>query len=287
MTFGITYVYEGVLILAGLRIPGGTHLTAVPLAERISPALVVLALGGVMWVPALSTVLTIKFVTREGFGLTNFRVGPLRPYFISALVVPACFVATYGLTWLLGLGHPDWQLMEMRNVYLATRGDTSTMPSPALVLPGAFLASVLLGPTINGIFGFGEEFGWRGYLLPKLLPMGKLKAYTFLGAIWGLWHAPVILVGFNYPNYPILGIIAMMGMTTALGIYINELSLQNRSSILAGWVHGAFNGQAYGIWRILFTDVNPLISGFTGLVGMGVWLLVGLVEARRGRTAAL
>jgi membrane protease YdiL (CAAX protease family) len=35
-----------------------------------------------------------------------------------------------------------------------------------------------------GLFGFGEEFGWRGYLLPKLMPLGRWKAYVLVGIIW-------------------------------------------------------------------------------------------------------
>ncbi len=61
------------------------------------------------------------------------------------------------------------------------------------------------------------------------------------------------------------------------------MTLRNRSSILAGWIHGAFNGQAYGIWRLLFPDVNPLLGGMTGLVGMAVWLAVGLWQVRRAQ----
>ncbi len=271
LTFGITYAIEGVLILSGFRV------TSVPAlyGQYI--------IAGVMWVPAVATALTIKWITHEGFAITNFRIGALRPYLISALVVPAGFIATYALTWLLGLGQPDWQLAEFRALLAFTGADTSTMPSSAVILPAIFLASLLVGPTLNGIFAFGEEFGWRGYLLPKLMPLGKLQAYTLVGVIWGLWHAPLILIGFNYPGYLFLGIVAMAGMTTAIGIYINEMALRNRSSILAGWIHGAFNGQAYGIWRILFPNVNPLIGGFTGVIGIAVWLILGLWIANRGR----
>lgn len=271
ITFGITYAIEGTLILAGFR------LTGVP------PLYGQFIIAGVMWVPAVATVLTVKLITHEGFAITNFRIGALRSYLTSALVVPACFITTYTLTWLLGLGQPDWQLADFRAFLASTGAKTSTMPSSALFLPAVFLASVFLGPTINGIFGFGEEFGWRGYLLPKLIPLGKVKAYTILGVIWGLWHAPLIVVGFNYPGYAVLGIVGMVVMTTAIGIYINELTLQNRSSILAGWIHGAFNSQVYGIWRILFPNVNPLIGGFTGVIGVTVWLILGLWKVHRGR----
>ena len=137
-----------------------------------------------------------------------------------------------------------------------------------------------MGPTVNGLFGFGEEFGWRGYLLPKLMPLGKWKAYTLVGIIWGLWHAPLILAGFNYPGFPVLGVLGMIGMTTTFGFYINEMTLRHRSSILAGWMHGAFNGQFYGVWRILFPEAHPLLGGVTGLVGMLVWAALGLAVTR-------
>lgn len=270
ITFGITYSIEGILILAGLK------LTGVPLLYGQ------LIIAGVMWVPTAATVLTIKFITREGFAIINFRIGSLRPYLISALVVPACFIIIYALTWFLGLGQPDWQLTGFRALMTSTNAKISTMPSSALILPAIFLSSLVIGPTLNGIFGLGEEFGWRGYFLPKLMPLGKLKAYIIMGAVWGMWHAPLIIVGFNYPGNPLLGIIGMMVLTTTFGIYINEMTLQNRSSILAGWIHGAFNGQAYGIWRILFPNVNPLIGGFTGVVGAVVWLSLGLWKACRG-----
>jgi hypothetical protein len=75
ITFGITYAIEGALILAGFR------LTGVP------PLYGQLVIAGVMWVPAVATVFTIKWITHEGFAITNFRIGVLRPYLTSALVV--------------------------------------------------------------------------------------------------------------------------------------------------------------------------------------------------------
>ena len=54
-------------------------------------------------------------------------------------------------------------------------------------------------------FSFGEEWSWRGYLLPQLLPLGQWRALLISGAIWGLWHAPLIVLGANYPGHPILG----------------------------------------------------------------------------------
>ncbi|MBA8824609.1 membrane protease YdiL (CAAX protease family) [Saccharopolyspora lacisalsi] len=44
------------------------------------------------------------------------------------------------------------------------------------------------------VFAFGEECGWRGYLLPKLLPTGIWPMLLLSGVIWTAWHAPLILL---------------------------------------------------------------------------------------------
>lgn len=270
ITFVITYAIEGGLILSGFRM---TQLPA------IYGQLIVAA---VMWVPALATVLTIKFVTREGFAIVNFRLGSWKPYLTSGLLVPFSFVFIYGLTWLLGLGQPDWELEQfLATIRLVAGPDLPPMPSPALVLPLLFVVTLVISPFINGLFGFGEELGWRGYLLPKLMALGKVKAYLLLGIVWGLWHLPLILIGFTYPGQPILGTLAFIALTITFGIYLNELTLRHGSSILAGWVHGVFNSQKLGIWALIFPITNPLIGGFAGIVGIMVWLSLGLWETRR------
>jgi hypothetical protein len=155
----------------------------------------------------------------------------------------------------------------------------TTFPAPSTFLGIAFVASLFASPWINSLAGFGEEWGWRGFLLPRLLPLGKWKAYLLVGIIWGLWHAPLVVVGFNYPGYPLLGILLMCGFTFSSGIFINELSLKYRSAVLAGWIHGLINCQGYGIWRLLFFNTNPILGGMAGLVGMIGWLALGMWSA--------
>ncbi len=158
----------------------------------------------------------------------------------------------------------------------------STAPTPGLLLGGILFASLFISPWFNSFIAFGEEWGWRGFLLPHLMPLGKWKAYSLLGVIWGLWHAPMIAIGFNYPGTPVLGILMMVLLTTALGIFVNEMTLHYQSAILAGWIHGVFNSQAYGIWRmLLFAGTNPVLGGITGLVGIAVISFLGLVTMRR------
>jgi len=268
ITFVVTYAIEGVMALSGVRF------------DKIPPILAQLAVAAVMWVPAMAALITMKFITREGFGIANIRFGSWKPYLATALLVPAAFFLIYGLTWLLNLGQPDWQLEDLMGLMASTGADMSQAPDPSLLLAGMLPLTLFFSPFINSLFGFGEELGWRGYLLPKLMPLGKPRAYLLLGVIWGLWHLPLLLVGFLVPDKPLWAVIAMIGLTTTLGVYINELTLHYRSSILAGWVHGVFNSQSYGIWRILFPSVNPYLGGMVGLLGWIAWLVLGLGAAR-------
>lgn len=91
ITFGITYAVELALILSDFR------------ADSVPQFFGQLVTAGVMWVPTLATLLTLKLVTHEPVRSLNLRLGPIRPYLITALVVPAAFALIYGLTWLHGL----------------------------------------------------------------------------------------------------------------------------------------------------------------------------------------
>ncbi len=270
ITFGITYLVEGILILLGFRV------TALPAGVGQY------VIAGVMWVPAVAALITLRFVTHEKVSSIYLRFGPSwKPYLAVALLIPLTFFITYLLTWLLGLGSPDWQLTSFFGTIAASGVDMASAPPAPLLLGGLFGISLVGAPFLNSIFGLGEELGWRGFLLPRLMPLGKLKAYLLLGVIWGLWHAPLIAVGFNYPHSPVLGILLMILLTTAIGLTINELTLHYKSAILAGWVHGVFNSQSYGIWRtLLFANTNPLLGGITGLVGIVVLTLLGFGTLR-------
>ncbi len=270
-TFAITYALEGGLILTGFRfsaIPG-------PFGQYV----VLIA----MWVPAVAVLLTVKLITHEKPALPNLHLGSWKPYVGSALIMPLCFAITYGLTWLFGLTQPDWGLVQFRQMFLDAGVPFPPIPDPMLPIAGLLFASLVTGPFVNGLIAMGEEIGWRGYLLPRLMPLGKVRAYLISGVIWGLWHMPVILIGFTYLNQPILGTLAFILVTTGLGIYINELTLRYNSVWLAGWVHGIFNSQKLGVWALLFPVANPLLGGYAGVIGIIVLFALGIWQLWQGR----
>jgi membrane protease YdiL (CAAX protease family) len=272
ITFGITYSVEIALIYHGVRFDPYPPPWAVPVVASL------------MWVPGVAALVTVRFITKEGRHVLRIRRGPLRPYLVTALVIPGVFALVYALTWLLNLGDPEWHLASFLAEMASQGGDVSAVPPAWILIPAVLGASVVFAPFVNALFGFGEELGWRGYLLPQLMPLGKPRAYLLVGLIWGLWHAPLLAAGFSYgPGNAAVNILVFVLLTTGLGVYINEMSLRYRSSVLAGWIHGVFNCQAYGVWPILFVNINPLLGGKTGLVAAAVWLALGLLEAQRSK----
>ena len=265
--FGIAW-----LVALTLYLTGG--LTATPYT------LVLLAVG-YMGAPAFAHILT-RLVTREGWqGLflrPNFKQGRL--YWLICWIAPALFTFA-GMAVFFAL-FPQYydpafsavtKLME-GNAQLA--GQPIPEIDPKLVVIGQTLTALLIAPILNAIPILGEEFGWRAYLQPKLMPLGGRKAMLVMGVIWGLWHAPVIAMGHNYgteyPGAPWLGILVMTWFTFILGTFLGWAVLRGGSVWPAVIGHGAINGIA-GIY-VFFTQGSPnLLLGPSAAGIMGSWAI--------------
>ena len=241
----------------------------------ISLALVLLA-GPVMWSPALAHLLT-RLVTREGWEEPRLRPRLRRgwPYWLAAWLLP-------GLLTILGMvvfflifrRYYDPSLSTLRGMLETTLPEGVEMEDLNLwVLTAVQVGQALLiAPVVNSIATFGEEFGWRAYLQPKLMPLGLRRALILTGVIWGVWHWPVILMGYNYgfdyPGAPFLGLLAMVWFTVALGVLLGWLTLKGESVWPAVIGHAAVNGVA-GLGVIFLQGEPNTLLGPTpvGLVG--------------------
>ncbi len=68
-------------------------------------------------------------------------------------------------------------------------------------LTGSLSAVPLNAMAMIVVWSIGEELGWRGYALPRLMEqIGPAWASLVIGIIWWLWHTPGWLVGFGAPT---------------------------------------------------------------------------------------
>ncbi|MDD1741769.1 MAG: CPBP family intramembrane metalloprotease [Methanotrichaceae archaeon] len=170
-------------------------------------------------------------------------------------------------------------LMNLTNQALQTNWIKTFNPL-MLALLGT-LEAIAISPFINGSFAFGEEFGWRAYSLPKLLPLGGRKAILIMGIIWGVWHWPVIAMGHNYgfyyPGAPWTVMLAMIWFTVIVETFLGWVTLRSRSVWPAVIGHAAINGIS-GL-PLLFVQAQPnLLLGPapTGLIASLAWTILAL-----------
>ncbi|WP_311172314.1 CPBP family intramembrane glutamic endopeptidase [Halobellus ordinarius] len=136
-----------------------------------------------------------------------------------------------------------------------------------------------LGTTVNAVFAFGEEFGWRGYLLWELAPWGFWKASFTIGALWGVWHAPVIVAGYNYPSFPAIGVVAMTIACISFSPVYTYLVVRSESILAAALLHGVFNGSAGLVIAYAVAGdavLSELVASPVGAAGIVAFGLVGV-----------
>jgi membrane protease YdiL (CAAX protease family) len=285
LAFGIAWMGGLVIYLTG-------GLVNSPIISgRINLALVILTVV-YMGAPAIAHLLT-RLISREGWRdlylRPKFRQG--WPYWIICWIAPAVFIFLGAAVFFVIFPQNfDPSLRLVRSMMeSASGGQSLPQIDPWMVLVTQSLFAIVIAPILNAIPILGEEFGWRAYLLPKLMPLGGRKAVLLTGVIWGVWHWPVIAMGYNYgfsyPGSPWLGPIAMVWFTVVFGTLIGWASLRAGSVWPAVIGHGALNGMA-GIVAVFVqghpnTLLGPSVVGVIGSIGFTVVALI-LFLAPRG-----
>ena len=226
-----------------------------------------------MWMPGISAIVVTLFVKREKFSSLNLnRLGPKRYYFWAWLLFPVLGILTGILTLVFGAGQLDLEFSMIKQAAAQMPG--AEQVAPGLIVAGQILAALTLAPLFNTLFALGEELGWRGFLLPELLPMGQWKAVLISGVIWGLWHAPAIWQGLNYPTVnPWLGVLMMVVFTVLTGTILSWLYLETRSPWAPALGHGALNAVA-SLPMLFLVGVDISIGGtIASVIG---WLSLAL-----------
>jgi membrane protease YdiL (CAAX protease family) len=249
------------------------------IGETATVALV--AWSAAMWMPGLGAIIATRLGEKEELKTLGLRRLGKKKIYLWAWLGPILAVLVTGvISWLFGWGKfdPTFQLIRQAVEGLPNVPETA-LP---LLLSAKIAAALTIAPLFNTLFALGEELGWRGYLLPKLLPLGQIPAMLISGVIWGIWHAPAILQGHNYPENPVLGVGMMIVFTVLLGIFFSWLYLKTKSPWAPALAHGTVNAVA-GLPLLFLTDVNLSLGG--SLTSVSGWLalavLVGILCWKR------
>ncbi|MFC1976036.1 CPBP family intramembrane glutamic endopeptidase [Chloroflexota bacterium] len=208
-----------------------------------------------MWGPGIAAIVATLTSGGSFRNLNLRRLGPKRFYLWAWLLFPILTIVSSVVTVLFGIGEFDPNFTMINDTLPA-----SETLNPTFIVAAQVGVALTIAPLFNTLFAMGEELGWRGFLLPKLLPLGQWKAILISNIIWGLWHAPVIVQGLNYPGYPIAGIFMMVVFTLLLGTIFSWLYLNTKSPWTPALAHGSVNAIA-GV-PVLF-----LIPGFDMALG--------------------
>jgi membrane protease YdiL (CAAX protease family) len=254
------------------------------------PLVVYAAVG--MFGPALAALLT-RLMRREGFADAGLRlVGRGQRgggwMFLAAYFVPPLLIAA-SIGFVLLTGYQHWAFSENMQHYgqivvdaLRQRGQAipQELTPEQLGMTNFWVsvaAALTFGLLINSIFTFGEEFGWRGYLLPKLAPLGGVTATILTGVVWGLWHAPLIILdGYNYPGHRWLGVLMMVVFCVTLGIIQAWLRFRSGSVWPPVLAHAAINAQA-SVGVLLLSKGDSLLGTPIGLLALVPMIVLAIV----------
>jgi len=105
--------------------------------------------------------------------------------------------------------------------------------------------------------------------------MGFWKSSVIIGVIWGIWHAPIILQGHNYPQHPVVGVLMMTIWCVLLAPIFSYVRLKANSVIAAAIIHGSLNATA-GLSLMVVKGGNDLTVGAAGLAGFIVLAFVNI-----------
>lgn len=172
-------------------------------------------------------------------------------------------------------------------------------PNPAHPLPPIlyyvtlFPASLLNG-AVGGVLGagpLGEEGGWRGYLLPRLLAKtDALRASATIGVIWALWHLPIMVLfpewrestpfWFYLPLYTV-GLVAMAYVFTTVWRW------SGGSLVACIWLHGTINALGGIAFNPRVWNSRSGAEGSVVLFMVSLWLVaIGLALVQKRRSGA-
>jgi len=232
-----------------------------------------------MYVPALVVILNYVLNFKRSVFKNNdlgLRFSGMKYWLLAPLILLAIISSTYIIPFLF-----NTDFFKNTTEILTTTEKTGLgVGNWLLNLAIIFGINTFVAPLLNIFMFLGEELAWRGFLFPRLLSLfGAKRSFIIGGTIWALWHAGGIMLGFNYPDQPLLGNTLMILMCIPMGVILQYLYFKSKSVFIPALAHGAMNWTAGNF--IMFVaadpDYNKLIYGPTGILGIIIFWIVAVI----------
>ena len=254
-----------------------------------------------MWTPAVAAAAVVRFIEKKPlFSTLKISLkGVWRKTLLwSLLSIPIAFIlilASLGSSALLGTYHFDLMNLSEFQKVLEASGQTGLTTSQVWDAFWPRIAGVIPMLFLAGMVGaLGEEIGWHAWLYPRLRDrLGVTASLALTAIIWGLWHAPAILLGHNYPDNPQLGVLMFIITCAGLTIPIQLLMNWGGSVWAAASAHAAINAIAPAL--LIFAPLNdvnhpydPVAAAFTGGGGwpvVAILFIAGAIILKRDNTS--
>src|SRR5215204_1007233 len=232
----------------------------------LSLRLLELTPGAGMWVlwsctPTVAALIMLLVITREGYSREGWKVLGLHRLGLSAWWI------AFGLTLLI--------TVAASAVVGATPLASFIVPEDGLVDPLlSFLIQVVL---FTLTFALLEEIGIRGYLLPKLLSLGRSRALALSGLVWATWHMPLILLTPIFPvGNKLISLPLFYATIVAASFIFGYLRIYTGSVWPASIAHSVHNA-AWGTLGALTATSSPVIVDKYLVGDYGILIVVGAV----------
>lgn len=143
-----------------------------------------------------------------------------------------------------------------------------------LLMVSLMINTMLIGPFLGLIIAFGEEYGWRGYLQSELSKLGRIKGTFLIGVIWGIWHWPVIWMGYNYPGQPVLGSLLMVLYTIFLAFILAYAVFKAQGIWISGFLHALNNQVLSFFFLFVYTPASNIMAFGTGFPSIVIYIVI-------------
>jgi CAAX protease family protein len=246
----------------------------------------------VIFTPALANVAT-RLITKEGWGRLWLRPNLRRGwrFYLAAWLLPFLAIIVGGAVYYLLFPQsfdPDLGALRKEFASFPPLAMFATVDNPWPLMLYIIVQFIILNVPIFAVQSFGEEFGWRSYLLPKLMERfsGARKAALLVGVIWGVWHWPYFFIQMTFdPGMHILYPLVYLVSTCSLSVLLSWATLRSGSVWPAAVGHGANNRAialvaTYPLKGLANSLLGPAPSGLIGGVGYLALALVLLFNRR-------